>query len=127
MKNKKTAAARIIIVSVATVIIVLSAYVVIMQKFIRTYTYTEIENRGYASEDVADISISHSYLNRILGYNEWRISVEFKEVPDVFFWFSYRDEKIVFEGVSAEPMPDKDSVIEYSEKFKHGDLLREQT
>lgn len=93
------------------------------KKFIRTYTYTELEYRGYTPQDVSEIKIKHSYLNRILSYNEWRISVEFEEEPDVFFWFTYRDKKIIFQGVSSEPMLDKDSVLDYSERFKKGTLL----
>ena len=34
-----------------------------------------------------------------------------------------RDNKIVFQGVSSEPMLDKDSVLDYSERFKKGTLL----
>ena len=97
--------------------------VFVQQKFIKTYTYTELENRGYTTQAVSEIKINHSYLNRILGYNEWRISVEFVKEPDVLFWFAYRDEKIIFQGVSSETMLDKDSVLDYSERFKNGTLL----
>ena len=97
--------------------------VFVQQKFIRTYTYTELEYRGYTAQDVNEIEIAHSYLNRILGYNEWRVSVEFKKEPDIFFWFTYRDGQIIFQGVSSEPMLDKEAVLIYSEKFKNGTLL----
>lgn len=120
MKNKKTFIAVIILAVSAA----LCLRVYIGSKFIKTYTYTEIEYRGYTSKDVKDIKVDHSYIRLLLGYNEWRISAEFKEEPDVFFWFSYRDKKIIFEGVSAQPMLDKDMIIEYSEKFKNGTLLK---
>ena len=97
--------------------------VFVQQKFIRTYTYTELEYRGYTAEDVSEIKIKHSYLNRILSYNEWRISVEFEKKPDVFFWFTYRDDKIIFQGVSSDPMLDKETILDYSERFKNGTLL----
>ncbi|MBQ4100810.1 MAG: hypothetical protein IJC83_04620, partial [Oscillospiraceae bacterium] len=61
----------------AVFILVLCINVFIQQKFIKTYTYTELEYRGYTAQDVNDIKIKHSYLNRLLSYNEWRISVEF--------------------------------------------------
>ena len=104
-------------------IIVLSLNVFVQQKFITTYTYTELEYRGYTAQDVKDLKISHSYLNRILGYNEWRISVEFEKEPDISFWFTYRDNKIIFQGVSSEHNLDKESVLDYSERFKNGTLL----
>lgn len=108
----------------AALALLLCLNVAVRQKFIHTYTCTEIEYRGYTAKDIKEIKIDHSYFRRLIGYNEWRISVEFTEVPDVFFWFSYRGGKIIFEGVSSAPLMDKDSVIAYSEKFKNGTLLR---
>lgn len=122
MVKKKALISGIVVLLIITVALSLNVFV--MQKFIKTYTYTEIENRGYTTKDIAEIKIDHSYLRKILGYNEWRISVEFEKEPEVFFWFTYRNERIVFEGVSSEPMMGKESVIEYSEKFKKGILLR---
>ncbi len=114
---------RVFITAVIVIVVALCLNVFIQHKFIRTYTYTELENRGYTAQDVEEIEIKHSYLNRILGYNEWRISVEFEKVPDILFWFTYRDDKIVFQGVSSEPMLDKEAILGYSEKFKSGALL----
>ena len=123
MKKKKV----LIISGVVLVVIVfaLSLNVFIMQKFVKTYTYTELEYRGYTTQDVSEIKIKHSYLNRILSYNEWIISVEFNKNPDILFQFTYRDDKIIFEGVSSEPMLDKGELLDYSERFKNGTLLGE--
>ena len=120
MKGKK-----IILILTAVFLAALCLNVWVQQNFIRTYTYTELEYRGYSAQDVHEIHIKHSYLNRLLSYNEWRISVEFEKVPDVLFWFTYRDRQIIFQGVSAEPMPDKESVLDYSKRFKNGTLLGE--
>lgn len=116
---------KIIIGVFAVVLFFLCMNVFVQQKFIKTYTYTEIEYRGYTAKDISSIEIDHSYFRRILGYNEWRISVEFEKEPNVFFWFTYKDNKIVFQGVSSEPMLDKEAIIEYSEKFKEGNLLKQ--
>ena len=121
MKKKKLL---IIVVIILLVLIVgLCTNVFIQRKFIKTYTYTELENRGYTAQNVSKIKINHSYLNKFLSYNEWRISVEFEKKTNVLFWFTYRDNKIVFQGVSSEPMLDKESILEYSERFKNGTLL----
>ena len=114
---------KIIIIVSLLFIFILSLTVFVKQKFIKTYTYTELEYRGYTAQDVNEIKIKHSYLNRLLSYNEWRISVEFEKKPDILFWFTYRDNKIVFQGVSSEPILDKESVLDYSERFKNGTLL----
>ena len=121
MKKKK------LLITVIIILLLLAAglclNVFIQQKFIKTYTYTELENRGYTAQDVSEIKIKHSYLNKILSYNEWRISVEFEKEPDILFWFTYRDNKIVFQGVSSEPLLDKEEIRDYSERFKNGTLL----
>ena len=121
MKIKK--AFKVSIIVLLILIILLCLNVLVQKKFIKTYTYTELENRGYTSQDVSEIKINHSHLNKILSYNEWRISVEFEKEPDILFWFTYRDNKIVFQGVSSEPMLDKESILDYSERFKNGTLL----
>ena len=118
MKKKKIVSAVLLLIAVA-----LFLNVFVKQKFIKTYTFTELEYRGYNAQDVSEIKIKHSYLNRILSYNEWRISVEFAQEPDVLFWFTYRDDKIVFQGVSSEPMLDKEAILDYSERYKNGTLL----
>ena len=114
---------RTIIIILLVFIVVLCLNVFIQRKFIKTYTYTELENRGYTAQDVSEININHSYLNKILSYNEWRISVEFKKEPDILFWFTYREDKIIFQGVSSDPMLDKESILDYSERYKKGILL----
>lgn len=120
---KKNILIRTIIIILLVFIVGLCLNVFIQRKFIKTYTYTELENRGYTAQDVSEIKINHSYLNKILSYNEWRISVEFEKEPDILFWFTYRDDKIIFQGVSSDPMLDKESILDYSEKYKKGILL----
>lgn len=122
MKTKKMLIITIMVLMVLFIAI-LFLNVFVQQKFIKNNMYTELECMGYTAQDVSKITIKHSYLNRILSYNEWRISAEFKEKPDILFWFTYKYNKIVFQGVSSEPMLDKESVLDYSERFKNGTLL----
>ena len=122
---KKKKAFIIGVVVLVVIVFALNLNVFVVKKFIKTYTYAELENRGYTAQDVSEIIIKHSYLNRILSYNEWIISVEFKKEPDVLFRFTYRNDKIIFEGVSSEPMLDKEEILDYSERFKKGTLLGE--
>lgn len=121
MRKKKA-----LIISAAVLVVIvfaLSLNVFVMRKFIKTYTFTQLEYRGYTAWDVSELNIKHSYLNRMLSYDEWIISVEFKEEPDILFQFTYRDDKIIFQGVSSEPMLDKEEILDYSERFKSGTLL----
>lgn len=115
----------IISISLVLLIIIAGLYlnVCIKRNSIKNYTEDYIVSQGYPIERIKKIDIMHSYINQILSYNEWRISVEFEKKPDMFFWFTYKEGKIIYQGVSSEPMMDKDKVIEYSEKFKNGTLL----
>ena len=122
---KKKKAFIIGVVVLVVIVFALNLNVFVVKKFIKTYTYAELENRGYTAQDVSEIKIKHSYLNRILSYNEWIISVEFKKEPDILFQFTYQDDKIIFEGVSSESMLDKEKILDYSERFKNGTLLLE--
>lgn len=122
-KRKKALIAGLVVLAV--IVSAFSLNVFVMQKFIKTYTYTELEYRGYTAQDVRKIEIKHSYMNRLLGYDEWIISVEFKKVPDILFRFTYRDDKVLFQGVSSEPVLDKEEILYYSEKFKKGALLED--
>ena len=120
---KKKVLIRTIIIILVVFLVGLCLNVSIQRKFIKTYTYTELENRGYTAQDVSKIKINHSYLNKILSYNEWRISVEFKKEPDILFWFTYRDDKVIFQGVSSDHLLDKEAILDYSERYKKGTLL----
>lgn len=115
----------IISISLVLLIIIAGLYlnVCIKRNSIKNYTEDYVVSQGYPVETIKKIDIMHSYINRILSYNEWRISVEFEKEPDMFFWFTHKEGKIIYQGVSSEPMMDKDKVIEYSEKFKNGTLL----
>lgn len=110
------------VVVLVVIILALNLNVFVMRKFMKRYTYTELEDRGYTTQDVSEIKITHSYLNRILSYNEWIISVEFEKEPDIYFEFTYRDDKIIFEGVSSESLLGKEEILDYSERFKNGSL-----
>lgn len=63
---KKKKALIISVVVLVVIVFALSLHAFVMQKFIKTHTYTELEYRSYTAQDVNEIRIKHSYLNRIL-------------------------------------------------------------
>lgn len=117
-------------------VIILLVYPHTKESKIINDTNDYIVSLGYSIDDIEDIKVEHSYFNKLLGYNEWRIQVHFngipnndeKDVNEISFWFSYLNNSIRFEGVSSDPLfNDKDKVIEYSDKFKDGTLLSDNT
>ncbi len=86
-------------------------------------TYDYLETQGYTKDDIKEIEIDHSVVNKVLGYNEWRIFVEFKSEPDIIFAFTYRDDEIIRQGVKSNVRQlDKDEIQAYDEKFDNGEL-----
>ncbi len=86
-------------------------------------TLAFLEAYGYERSDVNDIEVDHSYINKILGYNEWRIFVEFKSEPDIIFAFTYRNDEIVQQGIKSNSRQlDKDEIRMYDENFTNGEL-----
>ncbi len=86
-------------------------------------TYDYLETQGYTKDDIKEIEIDHSVMNTILGYNEWRIHVEFKSEPDIMFAFAYRDDEIIRQGIKSDIRQlEKDEIKAYDEKFDNGEL-----
>lgn len=120
---KKTQRLCVVITVLLIVIMGLYLNVVIQRNNIKKYTEDYIVSLGYPIESISNIEINHSYLNRVLSFNEWRIAVTFEKKPDISFWLTYKNNEIISQGVSQEPMLDKEQVFEYSEKFHNGTLL----
>lgn len=115
---------RLIAVCVVIVILVTAifAYKEIGGKAIESKTYEHLLTKGYDREDVLDIEVLHSFVNKLLSYNEWRICVRFKAEPNVEFWYTYRNQEILRQGVSGTPLLDKDEMQEYDRKYDSGEL-----
>ena len=112
----------IIATTILLIIIGVMSYKVIAGNNIKNKTYEFLETKGYNKNDISNIEVKHSFLNKILSYNEWRIFVEFESEPDIIFAFTYRNKEIIKQGVTSDDLLDKDEIREYDEKFKNGEL-----
>ncbi|MBE5820207.1 MAG: DUF3139 domain-containing protein [Clostridiales bacterium] len=104
------------------IIAIMLFYKLIVGNIIKNKTYDYLESKGYMQEDISNIEIKHSFLNKLLSYNEWRIFVEFNSEPNVIFAFTYRNKEIIKQGVSSDPMLNKEEIREYDDKFNNGEL-----
>lgn len=73
------------LIIVLLILIGLTIYPIFYREIIKTYTKDYVVKQGYPAQAIKDIDISHSYSALLLGYNEWRISVEFKKNPIYHF------------------------------------------
>lgn len=118
MKKKLMAALTAILVFAAIII----AYKFMATDDMKTKTYDFLATKGYTEQDISEIEVKHSFVNKLLGYNEWRIFVEFASEPDIIFAFTYRNEEIIKQGVTSSDLLDKDEILEYDAKFHNGQL-----
>jgi len=113
-----------IVILLIICIVIMLTYKIIAGNIVRDKTYDYLETKGYAQEDISNIEIKHSFLNKLLSYNEWRIFVEFKSEPNIIFAFTYRNKEILKQGVTSTPMLDKNEILDYSNKFNNGEFKK---
>lgn len=118
MKKKQIVLLTMILVFVGAMVF----YKVIAGNGIKNKTYEFLETKGYTQNDISNIKIKHSFVNKFLSYNEWRIFVEFKSEPDIIFAFTYRNKDIIRQGVTGQKLLDKDAILEYENKMDNGEL-----
>ena len=119
MKKKlKISLGMILVIALAIV-----SYKLIASNSIKDKTYSHLETIGYTQNDIDNVEIKHSFINKLLGYNEWRIFVEFESEPDIIFAFTYRDKQIIRQGITSKVTQlDIAEIEEYDSKFDNGEL-----
>ncbi len=103
------------------------SYKLVVGNNIKHKTYQHLKTVGYTQNDIKNIEIKHSFINKILSYNEWRIFVEFEKEPDIIFAFTYRNSKIIRQGItSIITQLEKEEIYEYDRKFDNRELKNNQ-
>ena len=101
----------------------LVSYKLIASNSIKDKTYSHLETIGYTQNDIDNVEIKHSFINKLLGYNGWRIFVEFESKPDIIFAFTYQDKQIIRQGITSKVTQlDIAEIEEYDSKFDNGEL-----
>lgn len=115
--NKKN-----IIISILVIMIVgLILYPLIAKFTIKNMAKEFLQEKGYVEKDIKNIKVEHSYLNRILSYDEWSILVEFTSLPDIEYSFTKKDGKILFRGL-FDSSKSKAELKELEDKYENGNL-----
>ena len=119
MKKKLKISLGIILVLALAIV----SYKLMANNSIKDKTYSHLETIGYTQNDIDNVEIKHSFINKLLGYNEWRIFVEFESEPDIIFAFTYRDKQIIRQGITSKVTQlDIAEIEEYDSKFDNGEL-----
>lgn len=105
---------KILFLVIVIIIVALIGYVKISTNIIYNKVQKHlIETRGYKKEEINNISVKHSFLSKMLSYEEWTIDVTFKDEPEPQYGYSYRDGKI--EQSSANSKTLDDGIYDHSE------------
>lgn len=101
----------------------IASYKLMAGRRIEDKTYAYLETVEYTQNDIKDIEIKHAFLNKLLGYNEWRIFVEFQREPNIIFAFTYRDHEIIKQGTKSETAQlDINEIRTNNAMFENGEL-----
>lgn len=52
-------------------------------------------------KEISNIEVNHSFLNLILSYNEWNISMQYTDKPGAIYHYSWKDGEIIEGGISG--------------------------
>lgn len=91
----------ILIIVVCTVFIVMIGYVVIGSNYIEKKAWNYLESKGYSTQEIQSVEVTHSYLNAILSYDEWKIKVVYTDEPTSVYSYRIVDGVIIEGGVSG--------------------------
>lgn len=107
-------------------IIAYECYAISSAVSIKGKTLDYLNELSYTEDMIESIEIKNFPINRILGYNEWKIETVFKDLPDLTFWLTYKDKQIMFQGVTGSSLLSKEETIEYMNEFKTSSLFKEK-
>lgn len=103
----------IIVIAIPTYIFVVNPW--IQKDQIEEVVVKHLQEHGYSQNDYS-LSVNFHWVNKLLGYDQYNIKVIYKDEPDVNYYYSYRNQKVLPGGVAptSESTRDKDN-----KNFKH--------
>lgn len=76
-------------------------YVGIGLKRVEHKMWDYLNQENYSETDIHSIKVSHSFLSKLLSYNEWNIEVVYEDDPASLYSYTLRDGEIVESGRSG--------------------------
>lgn len=87
------------ILSVVLVIVIGgTAYVAAGSNARKNYVKDYLESKGYSQSQFQNIEVKHSFLNAVLGYQQWIIWVEFTDEQGIVYCYHYDRAAGVYQG-----------------------------
>lgn len=89
------------IIIACALLITMGGYVIIGSSNVEKKAWDYLESKGYQEEEIQSLEVTHSFLNVILSYDEWKIKVVYADEPTSTYSYRIVDGKIVEGGVSG--------------------------
>jgi len=89
------------IIIACALLITMGGYVIIGSSNVEKKAWDYLEIKGYQEEKIQSLEVTHSFLNVILSYDEWKIKVVYADEPTSTYSYRIVDGKIVEGGVSG--------------------------
>lgn len=89
------------IIIACALLITMGGYVIIGSSNVEKKAWDYLESKGYQEEKIQSLEVTHSFLNVILSYDEWKIKVVYADEPTSTYSYRIVDGKIVEGGVSG--------------------------
>lgn len=95
--NKK----KVLFIILSIIIITIILYVLLCSLSIRSKMNRYLTDRGDTASEIESVKVKHSFINLLLSYDEWSIQVRYYDEPDVAYFYRYKNNEIVFGGISG--------------------------
>jgi len=92
---------KVLIAVLLVIVLAVVSYVAIGSYRLKAQAKAYLTEKGYATEEIQSIKVGHSFLNLILSYDEWNVSVQFKDEPEVVYYLTSKNKELVFRGTSG--------------------------
>jgi hypothetical protein len=92
---------RILIIILSIIIISVCSYVHIGKINIHHKIEVYLKDRGYKDNELKSIEVTHSFMNILLSYDEWVISVIYNDEPNARYYYNYENGYVLPEGFSG--------------------------
>lgn len=93
-RSKRHQAGKIILSVAAVVVLATAAYVPLGKYYAKSLVKSRLRDKGYQDEEIRDITVRHSFVNKLLSYGEWDIDVVFQDEQDVTYTCRMTDWKL---------------------------------
>lgn len=93
----------LIILSIVVVLVISSfAYVSLKTKKLEKQMVSYIDEKGYSTEELTKLDVSHSLFGAIKLEGGWSINVVYKDEPGVDYYYTIENGKVTMSGFSGD-------------------------